>query len=89
VQFSQKGAVVLQRNWTDLIKPSKLDVQPGDDAKRFAKAVAVVVSLGITSLFGEFSSLRWLSGFTIAVIVLWIFAARYAGRSFQKMTQGD
>jgi AAA family ATP:ADP antiporter len=57
--------------------------------QRFAKAVAVVVSLGITSLFGEFSSLRWLSGFTIAVIVLWIFAARYAGRSFQKMTQGD
>ena len=25
----------LQRNWTDLIKPQKLDVQSGHDATRF------------------------------------------------------
>jgi AAA family ATP:ADP antiporter len=55
--------------------------------QRFAKAVAVVVSLGITSVFTEFSSLRWLSAFTMAVIVLWIFAARYAGRRFREMTE--
>lgn len=55
--------------------------------QRFAKAVAVVVSLGITSVFKEFSSLRWLSGFTVAVIVLWLFAARYAGRRFREMTE--
>jgi len=57
--------------------------------QRFAKAVAVVVSLGITSVFKEFTSLRWLSGFTIGIIVLWIVAARYAGRRFQEMTEGD
>jgi AAA family ATP:ADP antiporter len=55
--------------------------------QRFAKAVAVVVSLGITSVFKEFSSIRWLSVFTIAVIVLWIIAARYAGRRFQEITE--
>ena len=55
--------------------------------QRFAKAVAVGVSLGITMVFREFSSLRWLSGFTVAVIALWIFAALYAGRSFKRMTE--
>jgi hypothetical protein len=47
--------------------------------QRFAKTVAEFVSLGITSVFKEFSSLRWLSGFTISVILMWLFAARYAG----------
>jgi AAA family ATP:ADP antiporter len=55
--------------------------------QRFAKALAVGVSLGITIVFREFSSLRWLSGFTVAVIALWIFAALYAGRSFKRMTE--
>ena len=55
--------------------------------QRFAKAVAVGVSLGITMVFREYSSLRWLSGFTVAVIALWIFAAIYAGRSFKRMTE--
>jgi AAA family ATP:ADP antiporter len=57
--------------------------------QRFAKAVAVGVSLGITMVFREFSSLRYLSGFTIGVIIVWIFAVRYAGRSFKEMTEGD
>ena len=55
--------------------------------QRFAKAVAVGVSLGITMVFREFSHLRWLSGFTIAVISLWIFAVLYAGRRFKDMTE--
>ncbi len=55
--------------------------------QRFAKAVAVGVSLGITMVFREFSSLRYLSGFTIGVIIVWIFAVRYAGRSFKEMTE--
>ena len=55
--------------------------------QRFAKAVAVGVSLGITMVFREFSHLRWLSGFTIAVIALWIFAVLYAGRKFREMTE--
>jgi AAA family ATP:ADP antiporter len=55
--------------------------------QRFAKAVAVGVSLGITMVFREFSNLRYLSGFTVAVIALWIFAVLYAGRKFREMTE--
>ena len=56
--------------------------------QRFAKAVAVGVSLGITTVFTDFSSIRWLSGFTIPIIIVWIFAVRYAGRKFKEMTEG-
>jgi len=55
--------------------------------QRFAKAVAVVVSLGVTAWFQDFSSVRWLSLFTLAVIGLWLVAARYAGRHFREMTE--
>ena len=55
--------------------------------QRFAKAVAVGVSLGITMVFREFSSLRYLSAFTIGVIIVWVFAVRYAGRKFKEMTE--
>jgi AAA family ATP:ADP antiporter len=57
--------------------------------QRFAKAVAVGVSLGITVVFQDFSSIRWLSGFTIPIIIVWIFAVRYAGRKFREMTEGE
>ena len=56
--------------------------------QRFAKAIAVGVSLGITTVFADFSSVRWLSIFTTAITVLWILAARYAGRHFREMTEG-
>lgn len=55
--------------------------------QRFAKAIAVAISLGITMNFKDFSSLRWLSLFTIAVIVVWMFAARYAGRCFKELSE--
>ena len=55
--------------------------------QRFAKAVAVAFSLGITMTFGDFSSLRWLSLVTIAVVALWIYAAVYAGRRFKELTE--
>lgn len=55
-------------------------------AQRFAKAIAVFVSLAITSIFAHFSSIRWLSMFTIAIVLVWIFAARYAGRKFQDLS---
>ena len=54
--------------------------------QRFAKVLAVGVSLLITTLFTDFSTIRWLSLFTLAVVVVWIFAARYAGRRFHEMT---
>jgi ATP/ADP translocase len=40
-------------------------------------------------VFKDFSSIRWLSGFTIPIIIVWIFAVRYAGRKFKEMTKGD
>jgi len=53
--------------------------------QRFAKAIAVGVSLLVTTLFTDFSSIRWLSLFTLAVILLWIIAVRYAGIKFREM----
>ena len=55
--------------------------------QRFAKAVAVAVSLGITAVFKDFSSLRWLSILTLVIIVIWIVAARYAGIRFQRLEE--
>lgn len=54
--------------------------------QRFAKAVAVAVSLAITSIFTDFSSIRWLSLFTIAIVVIWVFAVKYAGSKFKEQT---
>lgn len=55
--------------------------------QRFAKALAVLLSLVITTIFVEFASIRWLSAFTVPLVVLWIFAARYAGRRFREVTE--
>ena len=55
--------------------------------QRFAKALAVVVSLGITTWFQDFSSVRWLAAFTVPITVLWIVAARYAGRRFHELEE--
>lgn len=54
---------------------------------RFAKAIAVAVSLGITTAFAEFSSIRWLSFIALAIVIVWIVAARYAGRRFGDLTR--
>ena len=56
--------------------------------QRFAKAIAVGVSLGVTTWFADFSSVRWLSLFTVAVVGLWLVAVRYAGRRFEELTEG-
>ena len=57
-------------------------------AQRFAKALAVVLSLGITMLFSGFGSVRWLSLVTVVILALWITAARYAGRVFAAKEAG-
>jgi AAA family ATP:ADP antiporter len=54
--------------------------------QRVAKTIAVVTSLTITSVLSEFSSIRWLSFITIAIVLVWIFAVRYAGRKFNEIT---
>ena len=57
--------------------------------QRFAKALAVGVSLLLTMLFTDFSTIRWLSFFTITIVVVWLFAARYAGKRFRDLTRED
>jgi AAA family ATP:ADP antiporter len=53
--------------------------------QRFAKAIAVVISLGITFAFTDISSLRYLGPLTLALLVIWVIAARYAGRQFKEL----
>ena len=50
--------------------------------QRFAKAAAVLISLGITFAVQDMSSLRYLGLVTLALIALWFVAARYAGKQF-------
>lgn len=54
--------------------------------QRAAKAVAVGVTIGLTSAFTSFSAVRFLSLLTIAGAALWAYAALYAGRRFEEMT---
>jgi AAA family ATP:ADP antiporter len=55
--------------------------------QRFAKALAVGISLVTTAVFASFSTIRWLSLFNIAVVIVWIVAVRYAGNRFQEVTE--
>ncbi|MEP1472793.1 MAG: Npt1/Npt2 family nucleotide transporter [Halieaceae bacterium] len=57
--------------------------------QRFAKAIAVLISLGITFLFKDFESMRYLGLLTLVLIVVWIWAARYAGRKFAELEEGS
>ncbi len=57
--------------------------------QRFAKVLAIGVSLLITSIYQDFSSIRYLSIFTLLIMVAWIIAVRYAGRKFDEMTGNE
>jgi AAA family ATP:ADP antiporter len=57
--------------------------------QRFAKALAVGLSLLITFFFRGFESIRWLSLGTVLILAVWIVIARYAGREFQRRTVQD
>src|SRR5437588_9201792 len=50
---STKGAVVIQKNWQELIKPNKLEVIPGDDPKRQATVVAEPLERGFGLTLGN------------------------------------
>ena len=54
--------------------------------QRFAKALAVGLSLAITSFATGFEGVRWLSLLTAVILLVWIRAARYAGSEFERMT---
>ena len=44
---------MLQKNWTELIKPAKLDIQPGPDESRLAKVVAEPLERGFGLTLGN------------------------------------
>jgi DNA-directed RNA polymerase subunit alpha len=46
-------SIVLQKNWTELIKPAKLDIQPGPDESRLAKVVAESLERGFGLTLGN------------------------------------
>ena len=46
-------ANILQKNWQDLIKPTKLNVQPGRDKDRFATLVAEPLERGFGMTLGN------------------------------------
>ena len=52
--------------------------------QRFAKVVAVVLNLAISTIFVGFESVRWLSLATAVILIVWIQIARFAGREFQR-----
>ncbi|MFT5450879.1 MAG: AAA family ATP:ADP antiporter [Enterobacterales bacterium] len=56
--------------------------------QRFAKVIAIGVTLIITSYFQDFESVRWLSIGTFITIFLWLIAVRYAGNEFHKKEIG-
>lgn len=51
--------------------------------QRFAKTLAIVLSLALTAVATDFSSVRWLSLVTIALAAFWLPLARYAGHRFE------
>jgi len=46
-------STMMQRNWTDLIKPSKLEVEPGTDKSRIATVVAEPLERGFGITLGN------------------------------------
>jgi AAA family ATP:ADP antiporter len=54
---------------------------------RTAKVVAIGLALLLGSVVEEFTAVRLLSFLTIALAVVWISIARYAGDRFRAMTE--
>jgi AAA family ATP:ADP antiporter len=52
--------------------------------QRFAKVLGVITSLGVTTAFTEFSSVRWLSLVVLALSAGWLGAVRLASREFAR-----
>lgn len=44
---------MIQKNWQELIKPNKLDIQPGDDPQRVATVVAEPLERGFGLTLGN------------------------------------
>ena len=55
--------------------------------QRFAKSIAVLLRLGITMVFTDFTSVRWLSLAILAAVIAWLFIIRYVGNEFDKLSE--
>jgi ATP:ADP antiporter, AAA family len=53
--------------------------------QRFAKAIAVVLSLGISIWFASFNGIRYLSIATLVLLAIWGVAAYSAGKRFHRL----
>ncbi|MEJ8574736.1 DNA-directed RNA polymerase subunit alpha [Microbaculum marinum] len=49
----QRGSTVIEKNWQELIKPNKLEVSAGSDARRFATVVAEPLERGFGTTLGN------------------------------------
>ena len=56
--------------------------------QRFAKTAGIAASLAMSHWFSDLASIRWLSLVSIAVIAVWMLAARHAGRAFDERGGG-
>ncbi len=54
--------------------------------QRFGKVLAIGVSLAITTIVTDFSSVRWLSIFTVLIVLIWFFAVFYAGNRVKELS---
>jgi ATP:ADP antiporter, AAA family len=53
--------------------------------QRFAKLIAVGLGLGLSAVFSGGDGVRWVSLVTISLAVMWLAAARFAGKRFEVM----
>jgi AAA family ATP:ADP antiporter len=56
--------------------------------QRFAKVIAIGVSLVVTTSFSDYRDIRWLAGLLLPLLVIWIVAARHAGKGFATRERG-
>lgn len=56
--------------------------------QRFAKVIAVVLNLAFAAYVSQ-TSVRWLSLFSIFILVFWIGIVRFAGRRFEELTSPE
>ncbi len=71
------------------VSPSRYSAKAFIDVfiNRFAKIVALAVSMTVSIVFAGVESLRWLSLFILAILMIWIFVANTLGRRFGQATQ--
>jgi len=57
--------------------------------QRFAKVIAIFITLAITSVFTDFSAIRWISVLVLLIALIWIRRARFAGTCFHELTRRE